>query len=271
MNRNRLCNSIALLSLLVAGLMCVNPTLGQSALPVINANGVVEGASFSQRVAAGGLASIFGSNLATGVFIAGSLPLPTILGGVTVTLNGEPCPLLYVSPGQINFQVRWGVLSLSSAALVVTTAAGSSNSYPVALSAVAPGVFIIGSPGKGAVLISNTGTFAQNFGSIPGANARPATAGEYISIYCSGLGDVTNRPADGAAAPGGANLAKIKATIQVGIDAQFVIPVFAGMAPGFVGLYQVDVQIPPGVQGPTVPVTVIVNNVFATTVGIAFQ
>jgi len=43
------------------------------------------------------------------------------------------------------------------------------------------------------------------------------------------------------------------------------------MAPGFVGLYQVDVKIPPGVQGPTVPVTVIVNGVYAATVGIAFQ
>jgi len=256
--------------LFVAGLVCVNPTQAQSALPIINPNGVVEGASFTQRVAAGGLASIFGSNLATGVFVASNLPLPTILGGVTVTLNGERCPLLFVSPTQINLQVRWGVLSQTSAALVVTTAAGSSNSYTVALSAVAPGIFTV-APGKGAVLISNTGTFAQNFGSIPGANARPATAGEYISIYCSGLGDVINRPADGAAAPGGANLATIKAQIQVGIDAQFAIPVFAGMAPGFVGLYQVDVKIPPGVQGPTVPVTVIVNGVFAATVGIAFQ
>lgn len=268
MIRNRNCSSTVLVLLLTAGAVSVN---AQSAPPIINANGVVEGASFSQRVVAGGLATIFGSNLAASAFAAAALPLPTTLGGVTVRLNGELCPLLYVSPSQINFQVRWAALSLTSAPLVVTTATGSSNTYTVALSPVAPGVFAVGMPGQGAILISNTSTFAAHFGSIPGANARPATAGEYISIYCSGLGDVINRPADGTASPVGPNLATIKAPIQVGIDTQFSIPVFAGMAPGFVGLYQVDVKIPPGVRGPVVPVTVIVNGVFATTVAIAFQ
>ncbi len=269
---NRLCNPAILWILVMAGVV-----QAQSALPVINASGVVEGASFSQRVAAGGIASIFGSNLAPSAVTATTIPLPTAMNGVTVTLNGNPCPLFYVSPSQINFQVRWEVLSLSSATLVVTTAVGSSNSYTIsnsytmALAPVAPGVFSVGIPAQGAVLISNTSIYAASFGSIPGANARPARAGEYISIYCSGLGDVINQPADGAASPAGKGLATIKAQIEVGIDLHFTTPSFAGMAPGFVGLYQVDVQVPSGLPGPTATVTLVVNGVNTSTVAIAVQ
>jgi uncharacterized protein (TIGR03437 family) len=268
MNRNRLCHSIFLLTVLAVGVMCVQ---AQSALPVINANGVVEGASFTQAVAAGGIASIFGSNLGPSAAAATTVPLPTVINGVTVTLNGAACPLFYVSPSQINFQVLWEVLPLNSATLVVSTAAGKSNSYTVVLSAAAPGVFTVATLYQGAVLISNTGIFAASAGSIPGANARPVMAGEYISIFCSGLGAVSNQPADGAASPAGKTLATIKAQIQVGINLNFAVPSFAGLAPGFVGLYQVDIQVPPGVSGGTVPVTVSVNGVNALSVEIAVQ
>src|SRR6267378_4063697 len=75
--------------------------------PVINQNGVVEGASFTNHIVAGGMASIFGTNLAPSAFTANTIPLPTIMNTVQVTLDGNPCPLLFVSPTQINFQVRW--------------------------------------------------------------------------------------------------------------------------------------------------------------------
>jgi len=269
MNRNRFCHYSILLMLAVASVVHAAPP--QSALPVINANGVVEGASFTQKVAAGGIASIFGSNLAPSVVAATTVPLPTVLNGVTVTLNGSPCSLFYVSPSQINFQVRWEVLPLGSAALVVTTAAGSSSSYTVTLSPVAPGIFAIGVSAQAAALISNTSTYAAAAGSIPGANSGPAMAGQYVSIYCSGLGAVANQPADGAASPAGKALATITAQIEVGIDDHFAIPSFAGLAPGFVGLYQVDVQVPSGLPGPSATVTLVVNGVTASTMTIAVQ
>jgi uncharacterized protein (TIGR03437 family) len=120
------------------------------------------------------------------------------------------------------------------------------------------------------VLISNTSTYAAAAGSIPGANAAPAMAGQYVSIYCSGLGAVVNQPADGAASPA-SKLATITAQIIVGIDDHFAAPSFAGMAPGFVGLYQVDVLVPSGLQGPSATVTLFVNGVTASTMTMAVQ
>lgn len=267
MTQSRFVSPAVLFLLLTTGLAA------QTALPVLSANGVVEGASFTHAVAAGGIASIFGSNLGPSTFTANTLPLPLVVNGVSATLNSTACPLFYVSVGQINFQVPWEVLGLSSATLIVTTAAGKSNSYTVPLSPVAPGTFTIptGPQTQGAVLISNTTTFVAPAGSIPGANSRPAMAGEFISIYCSGLGAVSNPPADGVASPGGKTLATLKAQIQVGINLNFMVPSFAGMAPGFVGLYQVDVQVPAGVSGSSVPVTVSVNGVNALSVSIAVQ
>jgi uncharacterized protein (TIGR03437 family) len=240
-------------------------------VPVINPNGVVEGASFTNHIVAGGFASIFGANLAPSGFVANTIPLPTILNTVQVTLDGDPCPLLYVSPNQINFQVRWEKLSLNSTNLIVKTANGQSNTYPVALSAVAPGLFALGTPaGQGAVLISGTGTFAAAVGSIPGATSRPAAVGEFVSIYCSGLGDVSKEPADGTASPAAPNLATVKALVQATIGGNNATVSFAGLAPGFVGLYQVDAQVPSGVTGP-VNVQLSINGVLTTFVKMTVQ
>jgi uncharacterized protein (TIGR03437 family) len=230
---------------------------------------VVEGASFTNHIVAGGIASIFGTNLAPSAFTANTIPLPTIMNTVQVTLDGNPCPLFFVSPTQINFQVRWEVLSLNSTNLVVKVGSLQSNTYAVALSSVAPGMFSVGTQGQGAVLISNTSTFAAPVGSIPGANSRPAVAGEFVSIFCTGLGDVNNQPADGTASPSGKSLAAVKGMIQVGIGGNLANPSFAGMAPGFVGLYQVDVQVPPGVAGPALHIQLSINAVPAAFVTMA--
>jgi len=216
--------------------------------PSVPSNGVVEGAGFSAKISAGGIGSIFGSNLASATMAAGALPLPTTLGGTSVTMNGAPCGLFFVSSGQINFQVPWEMQSLTTAPLIVTTAGGSSTAVNVTISSGAPGIFLISgvsqAPNQGAVQIANTTTFVAPTGSIPGATASPATAGQFITIYVSGLGAVTNQPADGFGAGTGTSLATAKGTVSVtigGVTAPFS---FAGLSPGFVGLYQVNVQIP---------------------------
>ena len=88
--------------------------------PVIR--GTVNGASFAAGVpvAAGSIASVFGSNLASAAAGARVVPLPTLLGDAKVTLNGIAAPLFYVSPGQINFQVPWELAGQSEASLTVT-------------------------------------------------------------------------------------------------------------------------------------------------------
>jgi uncharacterized protein (TIGR03437 family) len=220
--------------------------------PSVPSNGIVEGAGFTATISAGGIGSIFGTNLASANASVISLPLPTTLGGTSVTMNGINCGLFFVSSGQINFQVPWELQSAATASLIVTTAGGASPAVNVTMSSGAPGIFkisgVTGAPNQGAVQIANSSPpiFVAPVGSITGVTSSPATAGQFITIYASGLGAVTNQPADGTAAGTGTTLATAKGTISVtvgGVTAPFS---FAGLSPGFVGLYQVNVQIPSG-------------------------
>jgi uncharacterized protein (TIGR03437 family) len=243
--------------------------------PSVPSNGVTEGAGFVARISAGGIGSIFGTNLATVTTTASSLPLPTILSGTTVTMDGIAVPLFYVSPGQINFQVPWQLLSSSTATLTVTAPGGTSFSITVNLSAAAPGIFIINTPNsatQGAIQIANTTTFVAPVGALPGNTSRPATAGDTLSIFCSGLGPVSNTPASGSAAGSGNSMSQLQAAVGVTIGGQSATVSFTGLAPGFVGLYQVSVAFPTGVaSGDAVPVVMTTANLSSNTVTIAVQ
>jgi uncharacterized protein (TIGR03437 family) len=254
--------------------------------PSINAGGLVNAASYTAPLTPGGVASLFGSNLADSTVLAG-LPLPTVLGGVTVTVNGVAAPLYFVSPNQINFQVPWELLGQAQASVTVTAGGGirlvanpdgSSNYGLASLSqaakvAVSPALFSIDSrgTGQGAILIANSDIVAAPEGSIPGRNTRPARRGEFISIFCTGLGDVANRPASGAP-PSPAALASTTLTPSVTIGGAPAPVAFSGLAPGFVGLYQVNVQVPGNApSGGAVPVVVTLGGASSNTVTIAAQ
>ena len=245
-----------------------------ASVPSVPPNGVVDGAGFSARISGGGIGSIFGTNLAAAATSASTLPLPTTLGGTTVMMNGISVPLFFVSPLQINFQVPWEMPSSATATLTVTTAAGTSAPITVALSAAAPGIFTIGtanSATQGAIQIANTTTLVAPVGAVPGLVSRPATTGDILTIYCSGLGAVTNAPADGSGASV-TSLSYAQAQVGVTIGGQSATPLFAGLAPGFVGLYQVNVQLPAGVAaGNAVPVFVSTADLNSNTATIAVQ
>jgi len=118
-------------------------------------------------------------------------------------------------------------------------------------------------------LLGGAGTVAAAAGSLPGA--RPAQRGEYISIFCTGLGPVANQPASGAAAKG-APLSMTVTTPVVTIGGVPAAVSYAGLAPGFVGLYQVNAQVPANApSGTAVPVSVSVSGMASNTVTIAVQ
>jgi uncharacterized protein (TIGR03437 family) len=239
--------------------------------PAVNAGGVVNGASFGAQVAAGSIASVFGTGLAPAIQAADKLPLPTTLGAISVSVNGFAAPLFYVSPLQINFQVPWeaGVVAQPVSTVTVTVNGVASAPQTFSLSGIAPGLFAVNPAGQGAVLISATGELAAPTGSISGRAARPAQRGEYISIYCTGLGAVTNQPASGAAA--GAS-STTTATPGVTIGGMPAPVTFSGLAPSFVGLYQVNVQVPDSAApGSAVPVVLTIGSVTSNTVTIAVQ
>jgi uncharacterized protein (TIGR03437 family) len=248
-------------------------TSSGGSVPTIPSSGVVGGASYTSSLVAAGITSIFGTNFASGNNAATTLPLPTTLGGVTVKLNGIAAPLFFVGASQINFEMPWEVLGQTTATLTVTNAAGTSTPLIISLAGVPPGIFSIDSSGKGqgAIQLANSSTFAAPAGSIPGAAGQPVARGNYVTIYCSGLGAVSNQPATGAAASG-STLSSASGNVTVTIGGQNAPVSFAGLAPGFVGLYQVNAQVPSSVTpGNAVAVVVTVNGTASNTVTMAVQ
>ena len=222
--------------------------------PKISLGGIVNGASFvpapNNTAAPGALVSIFGQNLSTQVAGASGIPLPTSLARTEVLINNLRAPLIYVSPGQINAQVPFApAIALGNAYDVVVRAQGLGDSSPEGLrvEATAPGIFTVpaGGTGQGAILIANTNRLAMP--ARPDVPSEPAPRGGYVSIYCTGLGATEPAVESGRAGPTSEPLARVKTPVSVTIGGQSATVAFAGMAPGFVGLYQVDAQVPAGV------------------------
>ena len=223
-------------------------------------------------LAPGSLASLYGTNLAGPTVLADvAPPWPVSLGGTSMVIGGTAVPLYYVSPGQINFQVPYFNINGPTTTNLTITEGTLSTTITVTVAPYAPGIYTANSQGTGqaAAIIAGTATFVAPSGAFPGA--RPAQAGEFISLYCTGLGAVRNRPALGAPSPSNP-LAATNATPTVTVGGLSANVTFSGLAPGYVGLYQVNIQIPQGVpSGNAVPVTLNIGGVNANTVTIAIQ
>jgi uncharacterized protein (TIGR03437 family) len=149
-----------------------------------------------------------------------------------VKINGMAAPLDYVSPTQINAQVPYEIAP-GTAQLTIESNGTTAGPAGLTIQSATPGIF--GDAGGRAAAINQDGTV-----NLPG---NPAPAGSFISVYLTGQGQVDRLVASGAAAPIGPisnTLAQTTATIG-GVPA----PVsFSGLAPGWVGLGQVNLQVP---------------------------
>ena len=140
------------------------------------------------------------------------------------------------------------------------------------LASLAPGLFATNQQGfgQGAILIANSGgTIAAPVGAFP--NSRPVMRGtEFISIFCTGLGAVMSQPATGSAATDASSTTLTTPTVTIGGVAATVT--FSGLAPTFVGLYQVNVEVPTNAPvGDAVNVVLTIGGATANTVTIAVQ
>jgi uncharacterized protein (TIGR03437 family) len=176
--------------------------------------------------------------MASQTAMAASLPFPTSLGGVTVTVNGLAMPLQYVSPTQISGVVPYSTPTDDSFLNVqVNNGNTPSNVVQVYSGDASPGIFTVppGGIGNGAILHADYSVVTS---------AKPAKVGEPVLIYLSGLGPTTPPVAAGAAAPTNPLSQVPLNDIAVNIDNQPATVQYAGLAPGLAGLYQLNVTIP---------------------------
>jgi len=250
-----------------------------SAQPVVPANSVVNNASFATGttpLAPGTIAAIFGSKLDDGSknpfsSFGANGELLTALGGASVAFNGISAPIFSAFPGQLNVQIPLELAGMTSAQVVVTVAGQSSAAQTVPIGPQSPGIFTTTQTGKGqgAVQIANSTIYAAPAGSISGSQSRAVKPGEFITIYCTGMGAVNNPPQTGKPAAGNP-LSTTTATPVVTIGGVSATVSFSGLAPGFVGLYQVDVEIPQSAPGGgAVSLKLNVNGVDSNEVSIA--
>lgn len=213
--------------------------LGTKPGPQLSSAGVVHAASFEPGLVAGSLASIFLSGVrdSPGISRAINIPLPLSLDGVSVTMDGAVAPILAVAnvdgAEQINVQVPWALLDDSTALVIVTADGVSSEPAAVDVLSAQPGVFLV--DGERPAIQHNSGFEAVT-------ESSPLRPGGYGVAYLTGLGEVRNRPPTGDAAA--AADATMLRTVEATIDGQPAEVIFAGFAPGFVGLYQVNFRVP---------------------------
>ena len=219
--------------------------------PVISS--VVNAASFQARIAARGLVTIMGTDLTGGLGPFSSTGNPTMgsrLGAVvfappplTINVNGTAAEFLYASDTQVNFLAPAN-LSPGLADISVTTYAGTSASVKAQVDTYAPGIFFDSVSGYGAILISGTGDVTQ---------VHPAAPGDYLEIYCTGLGalDANGRTV----------------TPQVTIAGVGAAVLYSGLS-SVVGLYQVNVQVPGGVASGKQVLSLSVGGVVSNVVGV---
>ncbi|HXJ42641.1 MAG TPA: hypothetical protein VNH18_25395, partial [Bryobacteraceae bacterium] len=231
--------------------------------------GIVNAASYMPGVAAGSIATVFGSNLASGEASANAIPLPTVLAGSTFQVGNVAASLFFVSTNQVNLQVPWEMAGHPQAIVNATVgAAAISTQQMISIEPFAPGIFTLNEAGssQGVVLIAGTQLLAAP--SKTGGR-KPVAAGKFVSIYCTGLGAVSNQPATGFAAQSDP-LSLTTTTPTVTIGGMVAKVSFSGLAPGNVGLYQVNVQVPKGTPaGDAVPVILKIGGVASNTVTIA--
>jgi uncharacterized protein (TIGR03437 family) len=242
---------------------------------ILNQGGVLLGAGFERGpVAPGSIISLFGQNLTTSAAVAQTLPLPRTLNGVRVLVGEKEAPLFYVGPSQVNAQVPFELESDRQLQVRIEVNGVSSAPEPLQTSAARPGIFTLDPPfaTQGAVLMANTDTLAMAPDPRLQRSMRPAQVGEIVSIFCTGLGATDPAVASGQPGPSIEPLAWAKTLPTVTIGGLPATVSFAGLAPGFAAVYQVNAQVPAGVAaGDAVPVVITQGGFSSNTATIAVR
>jgi uncharacterized protein (TIGR03437 family) len=235
--------------------------------PTANYLGVVDNAIFGVdggAVAPGDIVDVFGEQFwfASNIAFSPGVPLATQItnSGSTssVLVNGRAAPLFFTSYYQIAFQVPLET-SVGTAQVQVQRDGLSGNTVSLQVAARAPRILVI----------------TKQDLSVPDS-AHPARVGDYLTIWAIGLGPTNPAVGTNVPAPGSEPLARLTVTPAVDFGNSIfgtisATPSYAGLSPGSVGLYQVNVAIPAGVLSGNVNLTLSFPDSTSNTVQIAVQ
>jgi uncharacterized protein (TIGR03437 family) len=214
------------------------PSTSPTACAVANAPSLNAAAPASEvainTTAPGAILSLYGSLLAEQATAATGYPLPRTLSGTVVTLNGNPVPLFFAGPSQVNIQVPWETPT-GTATLQIQRSGTGSNTLPIQVQRAFPSLF---------TFQFNNLELAAAINAVTGSvvtTSSPIAPNGIVAVYATGLGPLPTTPTTGTAL----NTAlALNATVQLKIGGTTAQVIYAGNAPGLAGVYQVNARVP---------------------------
>jgi len=245
----------------IEGTLQITGSIPETAATPILGAAPVSAVSFARDkpISLGAFTALFGIQLAGALTAAGGLPLPHSLEETSVFIGGSPMPMLFASSGQLNGIVPFDLTSGRRHSLLVRRGVTLAAPLQVLIAEAQPALFSKNSSGSGQALVERVSPDGSRSLAEPGTPARP---GDVLVIYASGLGPVSGGVSAADASPASPLAETLKpVTILVG-GVQATVS-FAGLTPGFAGLYQVNAALPDG--APTGDAVVIVASVSEAT------
>jgi uncharacterized protein (TIGR03437 family) len=206
--------------------------LGEPAERAARISAIVNAAGFGNSPLAPGMsAALFGANLAPETVVAPEGDsLPFSLAGTSITVNGVPAPLFFAAPGQVNFLVPFGISGPLAEVVLRSDHGEAAVKLPQA--PASPASFLVGTDPS---VYRGNGARVWDF-------SRPQP-GEELVLFANGLGAVEPDVPSGWPAPS-SPLAHTVVLPTIRIGGREAVVRFAGLTPGFVGLYQVNFVVP---------------------------
>ena len=243
--------SLASTSANIAGSVTANK------VPVLLANNIVNNLNSTSGapLAPGTVAQVHGSSLAPSEAQPGVVPLPSTFNGTQVLIGAFPAPLYYLSDAQLNVQLPTELQPDKDYSVVVQANGALTLPDTITTTSIAPGA---------AVLADNTiiAQHSVDFSLITPTS--PAVQGEPITLYLVGMGATDPTVASGVASPSPPASVTVPPTVTIGGEQATIL--FAGLTPGAVGLYQINVTVPSGLTSGPQPVVITQGGVAANTV-----
>jgi uncharacterized protein (TIGR03437 family) len=245
-----LADQSAVMNLTISGATVVPWSYYASVAPP-QINSVVNAGDGGSDIAPGGLISVYGNQLSPVNMASSEIPLPTALANSCLSVNGQPMPILFVSPNQVNAQMPFQ--AIGDVTLILRTPGGQSDNYNLVIQPNAPSVFMAAvGPQVNVPTVIRDDDNKLVTDSHP-IHRRSNTA---LTIYLTGLGPT--EPAVGSGQPGPSNPPAVTLTQPTVTLGGANLPVlFSGLAPGLVGVDQINVSVPFTVpEGMSVPLAI---------------